>query len=233
MIPRFAVRKRGRVALFSVCLAAASLAAEPITFTCPIGAAEFSLEVAPSPQPSDQNLDFKPVGEGVISPRPIPVCPGNGFVVYRDDFSAEEISALSTYVLSSEYRALKDIHTPYYLLAKLLDIQQRPVLEVAFTYLRASWEVDTENTRYEEYAKAAADGFETYLVDADQRVPDYFTSHLLLAELKRRVGDFAGAKTTLEAIKHHDQASKPYPSRIIILQYKLIANESQEPYSMP
>ena len=124
-------------------------------------------------------------------------------------------------------------HTPYYRLAKILDFLGRPVLEVGFTYLRASWEVDTEVLRYVQYAQAAASGIEAYLLDANPQTGDFFTSHVLLAELKRRTGDFEGARATLEAIKHHDEASKPYPSRMIILLYQLIGNENREAHKMP
>lgn len=212
---------------------AIAVSAQATTYTCPVGGAEFSVDLLRSAEHTGQNLDLKLTGEGVISPAPIPICPDNGFVIYRDDFSAAEISSLTAYVLSHEYQEMVDDHTPYYRLAKILDFQARPVLEVAFTYLRASWEVDTEAARYEPYASAAATGIEAYLVDADPETRDYFTSHVLLAELKRRVGDFAGAKATLDFIKHHDTASKPYPSRIMIKLYELIASENREPHQMP
>ena len=215
------------------CLSAPAPKQRRLHLPCPIGGAEFSVDLPSSAGHSTQNLDFKLGGEGVISPGPVPVCPDNGFVIYRDDLSESEISLLTPYVLSDEYQAMVHEHTPYYRLAKLLDFQGRPVLEVAFTYLRASWEVDTDQTRYGQYASAAAEDFEAYLVDADPKSADYFTSHLLLAELKRRVGIFEGAKAVLGAIKHLEYASKPYPSRIIILQYELIAGENREAHKMP
>ena len=220
-------------ALLGLALLATNVQGQATTYTCPIGGVEFSADLPRSADHTGQNLDFKLTGEGVVSPAAVPICPDNGFIIYRDDFSEGEISSLTSYVLSAEYQEMVDVHTPYYRLAKIQDFLGRPVLEVAFTYLRASWEVDTDRARYEPYARVAASGMESYLVDANRETADFFTSHVLLAELKRRVGDFAGAKAALDAVKHHDTASKPYPSRIMIELYKLIAGENREPHHMP
>ena len=232
-MPSRRVRAKPWAALLATLLLSNQLMAESTSFICPIGGAAFSLDIPTAVAHTGQNLDFKLTGEKVTSPRPIPVCPDNGFVIYRQDFSDDEITSLSAYVLSDEYRALTDTHTPYFRLAKLLTFQGHAALEVAFAYLRASWEVDTEPERYAVYAQATASKLETYLLDADPKTPDFFTAHWLLAELKRRTGDFESARATLDAIKHHEQASKPYPSRMIILLYRLIGSENLAPHRMP
>ena len=116
-----------------------ALVLKEVTMTCLIGGETFTFERAMSGTQYGMHLDMKPYGP-IASPWPIPKCPSNGFVMYKENFSDQEIVSLARYVASDEYKALKDRHTNYYLAASLQQHMGESELLIARTLLQATWE---------------------------------------------------------------------------------------------
>ena len=129
-----------------------------MTYTCPIGGEVFTQRRPASGTGFGMELDMKPFG-ALIAPWPLPVCPGNGFVIYKDeeDFSAAERERLTAYVASDAYRTLVADDTPYYRAAMLMRAAGDDSVPAAVVLLRATWEAqaDAQYTRYAEAALAA------------------------------------------------------------------------------
>ena len=113
-----------------------------ITLTCPIDGQRFTATLMGSYFQSGMRLDFKPIGS-LVAPYPYPVCPGNGFVMYKDAFSDNELSAIRAIVLSDEYRQLRIKNTDYFMVAYVKQRLGANHYELGNTYLRASWEAET------------------------------------------------------------------------------------------
>jgi hypothetical protein len=107
--------------------------------TCPIGGASFTY--TPSPPPASLGLrpDGKPYGSGAI-PTPLPECPDNGLVLYKD-YSPEEVAKLTPLIESGDYQALRSQSQYYraYWLMKQMGLGPERYL---WALLQAAWEAD-------------------------------------------------------------------------------------------
>ena len=98
-----ACRRLGLALLLSLAMLPAAKAATVFEqeFTCPIGGEEFRQKMAGSGTSFGQFFDFRPYGP-IESPWPLPVCPGNGFVMFKREFSDAELARLSGFVGNSQ-----------------------------------------------------------------------------------------------------------------------------------
>src|SRR5262249_2994831 len=98
---------------------------EALTFgetevTCPIDGKRFTTKVVNSYSMFGRWLDMKPMGALVV-PLPLPVCPENGFVIFKQTFSDDEMEKLKLIVLTDEYRSLRRENTDYFMIAYLME----------------------------------------------------------------------------------------------------------------
>ena len=131
-------------------------------FICPLDGSVFEATMAVSGTSFEQQLDLKPFGP-MPAPWPLARCPSNGFVIYKEEFSADEIDRLKRYVLSPAYQALREDNSDYYLAAQLLQFMDADADEVAWSLLQATWEVEADATRYRRYAQEALAKFSELL----------------------------------------------------------------------
>src|SRR5262249_29639471 len=98
---------------------AAALTMFNLEVTCPIDGKTFTTQAVGIYRQTGMRLDTRPWGS-LLAPMPLPVCPDNGFVVYKSDFTADEITALRTIVLGDEYQRARREHTDHYMVAYTL-----------------------------------------------------------------------------------------------------------------
>src|SRR5262245_12112417 len=84
--------------------------------TCPIGGQTLKTKAVAIYRQTGMRLDSKPLGS-LVAPMPYPVCPENGFVMYKDEFSEDELATLRPIVLSETYRQARQEHTDHYMAA--------------------------------------------------------------------------------------------------------------------
>src|SRR3954452_5221760 len=126
----------------------AAPAAHAVTFynvevTCPIDGKPFKATMVSSLYQRGMRLDSKPIGS-LVAPYPYPVCPGNGFVMYQNEFPETELRAIKAIVLTDEYRASRAEHTDYYMVAYVKERLGGDSYDLGNMYLRASWEAEDE-----------------------------------------------------------------------------------------
>src|SRR5262245_42254341 len=148
----------------TACIAAAPAAATALTFierevACPVGGETFKAHLPASETQFRQQLDLKQTGE-IASPWPLARCPGNGFVIYKESFSGEEIARIAAYVASAEYQAMRATETNYFLAAALRSRFGDPPATIAMTLLQATWEAQSDEQQYRRYATLALAAFE-------------------------------------------------------------------------
>jgi len=168
--------------------------------TCPLDGKTFKTELDMSGTTFGKQLDLKPVG-ATAAPWRIPVCPLDGFVLYQEKFSAEELADFKTYVASAEYSAwVKKQETSHYLLARLLEHRGEPEKRVAWFFLQATWQVDKDPARYAEYAGEALARYAKLAASLPETDEQWSTAGLVAAELERRLGRFEEAQKRLRAL---------------------------------
>ena len=160
------------------------------TVTCPIDGQPFKTIMVGSYFQSGMRLDFKPIG-ALVTPYPYPVCPGNGFVMYQNMFSDEELNAIRPIVLSDEYRRLRAENTDYFMIAYVKQRMGANQYDLGNTYLRASWEAEASApARIDKYRELALQAFDNFLSGKLIRTEEWWTATVLASEMDRLLGNF-------------------------------------------
>lgn len=121
--------------------------------TCPVGGEAFSHTATGSYSTWGSRPDGKPYGSWIF-PMPIPECPTNRLVMFRD-FEEEEIGELTALIESDEYRALHGETTYYraqWLADRLTNETPKPWL-----LMRAVWQTDEAAEKRPAYLAKFAD----------------------------------------------------------------------------
>jgi hypothetical protein len=86
-----------------------------------------------------QRPDGKPYSE-VPFPRPLPECPGNGLVVFADDFTPAETAELAKWIATPVYQSMRKTESPFYRAYWLAVKIHRPQAEAVAQLMPAIWE---------------------------------------------------------------------------------------------
>lgn len=176
------------------------------TIVCPLDGRSFTYQAVASYSQFGMQLDLKPIG-ALVAPIPLPVCPASGFVMYRDDFSDQDIAFFRDVVEGAEYRTIRAANSDYFVAAWQAGKLGEDAFEVAFLSLQASWEVDGEPEKYERYARIALSRFREYDKSraAENLSEKWWAAKLLIVNLHRRLGEFDPAGTQLAELPTADQ----------------------------
>ena len=112
----------------------------PVEMKCPVGGKKFTYISTPTMSRWGSRPDGKPYGSWTF-PVPLPECPDNGLVMYRE-FSKPEIKTLKGLIAAPEYRPGLDKDTPYYRAYWLMGKLGDPVDNQLWVLQQASWEAD-------------------------------------------------------------------------------------------
>jgi len=191
------------LALAALCIAAAlvtpsrahALFIQELEVTCPIDGKAFRARMVAAFASSGMRLDLKPLGS-VVAPYPYPVCPDNGFVMYKSDFSEAELAAIRPIVQSDEYQRLRREHTSYYMMGYLKERMGVRGFELAEAYLGATWEAERDKPHLVAgYRAHALEQFDAFLAQRsgsaeDVKSEEWWTASAVAAELERLLGHF-------------------------------------------
>jgi hypothetical protein len=199
--------------------------------TCPFTGRVFSGRFDVTGTRFCQRLDLKPIGS-FASPAQIPVCPDDGFIVFKPAFSAAELDRLRPWLASDAYRRITRDETTYYRYAQTLRALGEPSAEVAWRLVQATWQVERDGDKYRRYANEAL--AELALVEASdkRRSLEPNLAAALAAELERRMLRFDAARVRLEAL----QAKPDLPSRLrelVAWELELVAVKDPTRHYLP
>lgn len=127
-------------ALFLLAPAVAATPAITKTMTCPIGGETFIYHQPVSSAALGMRPDGKPYGTSA-APAPLPECPGNGLVFYKD-YTDDEVKVLGPLVASDEYQALRKTDTQYYRAYWLMRQMGVGPEDYLWALLQACWEAE-------------------------------------------------------------------------------------------
>jgi hypothetical protein len=112
----------------------------PVTIACPVGGKEFQFTPPGRSPAAGARPDGKPYS-AAAAPAPLPECPGNGLVLFKD-YTPEEAAKLEPLIASDAYKALLEADTSYYRaqwLMRELGVEPQDYL---FVLLQAAWQAD-------------------------------------------------------------------------------------------
>jgi hypothetical protein len=166
-------------------------------FVCPVGGEKFESYVIGSYSSWGQRPDGR--SYGTLPIYPIVECPGNGFLLFQEEFTPEDIARLEPLVASAEFQAMRSIETPNYRVWWLRSKLGREPIELASSLLRASWESDQEferKARYQAAFVAAATGLQR----TDANAETWFWFNVRAANALRELGHFDQAALLLDRV---------------------------------
>ena len=217
--------------LFLAGMATASAQVESVRRTCPIDGGGFLYQPAPPLTSRQTYLDQKPVDPN--TPWPHAKCPGNGFVLYKSNFTDEEITKLRKFVLSDQYRGMIDSHSTHYLEAVLRKHLGDPPYAVAWSLVQASWQVSADPARYKQYAEEALALYDTIKFDALPDIRHRILKRMLSGELARRLGRFDSARERFLEMRDNGEMRTSFLQRIIDFQLKLVRAKDTGSHRIP
>jgi hypothetical protein len=161
---------------------------------CAVGGEEFSFTDTMSSSSFGQRPDGKPYSNWDY---PLPVCPGNGLVMYRD-FTAEELARLPELIASPQYAELRTLAQPYYTAAHIERSLAPESQGATWLLLQASWRVDHDATLKRRFQ-------EEFAVAAQAAAPDPADEQTLmlrfrLANTLRELGRFDEAEAAFATL---------------------------------
>ena len=225
------MRVKASCLLFLAGVAAAAAQGGTIQLTCPIDGSRFSYQPPPALTSRETNLDQKPVDVTILTP--LPKCPNNGFVIYKNSYSQVEIANLREFVLSDRYRSMSAAHSSRYLEAALRKLLGDSPYVVAWPLVQATWEVSSDPVRYKQYAEEALAAYDAIPLDALPDIRHRILKRMIAGELARRLGQFDSARERFLEMRDNGEFSTKFLQRIIEYQLKLVRAKDTGSHRIP
>lgn len=168
-----------------------------------------------------RRLDTKAILLGSPQVLPLPVCKENGFVIYKNAFTDQELEAAAKLVQTTKFKTMSKAHTSYYLAALEADFLGESQYKVARLYLMASWEAEERRKDLtHEYMITSLEHFQVYLNSAEAQGFRRLFAQLFLANLERKLGKFDDAIGRINglSLKSFSKKSRAYRTAKRILQ---------------
>lgn len=215
---------------FSIARCAFALTMREVEIVCPIDGTRSKQTLVMSGTQFGQMLDLQPIG-ALVAPWPLPVCPESRFVVYRRDFTNDELKRLRRYVASPEYVSLLK-ETPYFRAAKLESLLGGSEEAMATLLLYATWEARTPD-EYTRYASDALSAHRAVLARASNDKSERADRELVAGELERRLGNFREAQARFERLQNIKEFKRGILADIVRMQLRLIQDKDSSPHEAP
>lgn len=168
-------------------------------FVCPIDNSISQRIVVNSYTVFDTRLDFRPVG-APMSPPPIAVCRSNGFVLYQEGFTEDQLVQLRAIVASDEYKTLRAENGDWFMAGYLAERMGMAPAETHWMYLYAAWaDEDSNPARSQRYLSLAFERFVLAERANSAGSRDWWVARWMQIEIHRRLGRFEEADRLLEA----------------------------------
>lgn len=167
---------------------------------CPVGSEKFKAYYLGTHSTYGRHLDWEPVSY-MRFPVPLPVCPSNGFVVTKKDYSKEELEKLKKVVESKTYKDLyAQKHATFYLYAKIKELNEEKFDDYWWLYLNATWEADNckNKVRYKDYALETISAGKKRLAELKVSEEEHWILKTVIADMYRRTGDFKSSQELVD-----------------------------------
>lgn len=196
--------------------------------TCPIDGEVFTAIVGINAAYLGQRLDTRRLG-AAIEPIPLPVCPTTGFVVYRRDFTPEQLALAKEIVDSTDFRRQVRTGNEYTVAAYLAEQLGEPRMAIAHFWLEASWLFESDPVRNPEYLERAYDWYTLALEEVGNDQEKFWQVQALRVELLRRLGRFDEARTLLTELPVNSLPTGHALKKVLVQQQLLLQRGDSQP----
>jgi len=230
------------VGIFFIATTACALTIHEVDKVCPLCKTQFKAKLAGSGSQFGMRLDLKPFG-AIAAPWPVAVCPKCHFVLFTSKLKKEDLVKLNEYVQTKEYQTWGKTRSSYFLMAKLLSTLGRDDLDLAYAYLKASWQEENNKKKLKEDLKLSLKHFDAYLEkgprktkrkkgDEEEDASAFQTAQLLKGEILRRLGRFDDAKIHLQKLQTLKSFHGSFLGDIVRYEIKLCALKDSKPHNV-
>jgi len=174
------------------------------------------------------------------------ICPGNGFPIYKDDFSPEEVKRLGAIVEREDFQKARIGNVPSFMLYQLMKALGENDGGLAYSLLPAIWDTtvlqslipfkdDTEkiSERLPVYLELAIDHNQRALASMEKHDQDWFERQILTANFERRLGRFKAAAKRLEGLPEDELAPDNYLHEVLGALRQHVLNRDPKPQWIP
>lgn len=194
-----------------------------VDFVCPIDDHKFSSYQDFSGTSFGAQLDLKQTGP-IAQPWALPDCPKCHFVIFDREASKEEISKLRPFILSEAYQSLAS-RSSYYRLAAIQEHQKKDAFDIAWSYVRASWQNESSKADYAACLEKALGAFaaaSSELSKDTAKHDEYLIASYMPIELLRRLSRFDDAAKAVSSFPEIGKTEIEWLPQVLKYQKQLI-----------
>jgi hypothetical protein len=182
----------------------------PVEITCPVGGKKFTFIDTMSSSRWGSRPDGKPYGSWTF-PMPVPACPDNGLVMYRQ-FTEAEIKQLKGLLKTPDFQKVRN-ETTYYRIAWFMRaLHDKDEATVLWMINQASWQADGDPEIKARYQREFAEGMAALPKEPDSL--DWIALQGRAANAWRELGDFERAKQVIASVSTNN-LDVPIPAEVV------------------
>jgi hypothetical protein len=209
--------------LLAASASASAHTAQEIAFTCPIGGEKFTQTMDTSGTRIGMMTDTRPVGP-IATPFSLAQCPSNKFVMFKKEFSPDELAKFERVVNSAEYQQIATQSPSYFAWGRMMELagENQDAQQMMNIFLQASWQSESQESfsKTLEYA-------DKVLANKAISSKDAINTQFLRGEMLRKLGRFDEAKRVFTALQKNPEVKKDKLfSQLATLQLSLVAKKS-------
>ena len=197
--------------------------AQEMAFTCPIGGEKFTQTMDTSGTRIGMMTDTRPIGP-IATPFSLAQCPSNKFVMFKKEFSPDELAKFKRVVNSAEYQQIAAQSPSYFAWGRMMELagENQDAQQMMNIFLQASWQSESQESfsKTLEYA-------DKVLANKAISSKDAINTQFLRGEMLRKLGRFDEAKRVFTALQKNPEVKKDKLfSQLATLQLSLVAKKS-------
>ena len=201
--------------------------------TCPIGGEEFIRDGTASCSTYGMQFDLKRRTSCEWVKWPV-ICPGNGFPIYKRDFSPDELKRLGVIVEGESFQKARMDNVPSFMLFHLKKALGENDATLADALLPAIWDAAEEAPeRLPFYLELAIDHNLRALAAMENRDQHWWRRQILTANFERRLGRFEAAEKRLMGLPGDELAPDDFLHRVLEALLRFIRGRDTEPQMVP
>jgi hypothetical protein len=182
----------------------------PVEMTCPVGGKKFTFIDTMSSSRWGSRPDGKPYGRWEF-PMPVPACPDNGLVMYRQ-FSESEIKQLKALLRTVDFQKVRN-ETTYYRIAWFMQaLYDKDEATALWMINQASWQADGDPETKARYQREFAEGIARLPKEPDSL--DWIALQGRAANAWRELGDFERSKQVIASVST-ESLDVPIPAEVV------------------
>ena len=197
--------------------------AQEMAFTCPIGGEKFTQTMDTSGTRIGMMTDTRPVGP-IATPFSLAQCPSNKFVMFKKEFSPDELAKFKRVVNSAEYQQIAAQSPSYFAWGRMMELagENTDAQQMMNIFLKASWQSESQ----ESFSKTLGYA-DKVLANKAISSKDAINTQFLRGEMLRKLGRFDEAKRVFTALQKNPEVKQDKLfSQLAALQLGLVAKKS-------